>query len=321
MNKELRIVFMGTPEFAVATLDKLLTHGYHIVGVITAPDKPAGRGQKIQMSAVKEYALKKGLNILQPLNLKSDEFISSLRALKANLQIVVAFRMLPEIVWNMPELGTYNLHASLLPKYRGAAPINWCLINGDKQSGVTTFKLTHAIDTGSMLFQEPVTVTDDMNAGELHDLLMLTGSALMLKTVNAIRDAFNGGEQLQFIQQDDNEATHAPKIFKDTCRVNWSKSVKEVYNLIRGLSPYPAAYTEFKGNDGAVISMKLFKVKIVDDPCKPAGTLITDNRSYIRISCEGGVLDIEELQLQGKRRMHIKEFLNGYEFPQPLVLL
>ncbi len=312
---------MGTPEFAVASLEALISNGFNIVGVVTAPDKPAGRGQKLQMSAVKEYAMQKNLTILQPVNLKSPEFINQLKGLEANLQIVVAFRMLPEIVWNMPELGTYNLHASLLPKYRGAAPINWSIIRGDKQSGVTTFKLTHAIDTGSVLFQEVVEVREDMNAGELHDQLMATGSLLMVKTVRAIEDSINGGEPLHFSVQDDRMATHAPKIFKETCKIKWQNPVAEVYNLIRGLSPYPAAYAEFKDAEGNVISMKIFKAVIVAETAAAVGELQSDNKSFIRVSCADAVIEIEELQLQGKRRMKVKEFLNGYEFPQPLKLL
>jgi methionyl-tRNA formyltransferase len=320
MNKDLRIVFMGTPEFAVATLDALIGEGYNIVGVVTAPDKPAGRGQKLQISAVKEYALQKNLKVLQPTNLKANDFIDELRSLNADLQIVVAFRMLPEIVWNMPVLGTYNLHASLLPKYRGAAPINWCIINGDKESGVTTFKLTHAIDTGSMLFQQAVPVSETMNAGELHDLLMNTGSKLMLKTVEAIHVAHNGGKPLEFFIQDDSKATHAPKIFKDTCKINWNKTTSEVHNLIRGLSPYPGAYTEFMDQHGKLISMKLFKASISNTKHANAGSLISDNKSFIKVACADGVLEIEELQLQGKRKMRVKELLNGFEFPQPLLL-
>src|ERR1041385_4339883 len=232
MNAKLKIVFMGTPEFAVASLDVLVQNNFDVVGVITVPDKPAGRGQKIQMSAVKEYALKHQLAILQPTNLKDEFFLNDLKALKADVQIVVAFRMLPEVVWNMPPLGTFNLHGSLLPKYRGAAPINWAVMNGETETGVTTFKLSHEIDTGSILFRERISIPDEMTAGELHDEMMVIGAKLMVKTVKAI-EASRTGEKLNFIVQNDAEATHAPKIFKETCKINWSKPLKKIYDQVR----------------------------------------------------------------------------------------
>lgn len=319
--KKLKIVFMGTPEFAVASLDILVQNKYEIVGVITAPDKPAGRGQKLQESAVKEYALKNGLRILQPTNLKDEGFLKELKELKADLQIVVAFRMLPEVVWNMPTLGTYNLHGSLLPKYRGAAPINWCIINGDKESGVTTFKLTHQIDTGNMLYQDKIQITDNMTAGELHDALMIIGARLILKTVNAIQESVNTNTPLKYIQQDDSQATHAPKIFKETCKIDWKQPIQQVYNLIRGLSPYPAAYTEFKDANGQILSFKIFKAEIIStDNAIACGALETDNRSYIYVNGTHGKLSIHELQLQGKKRMQVKEFLNGYRFADKTIL-
>lgn len=319
-EKKLRIVFMGTPEFAVASLDILVKNNYLIVGVITAPDKPAGRGQKVQMSAVKEYALQNQLPVMQPTNLKDPAFIEELRALKADLQIVVAFRMLPEVVWNMPPLGTFNLHASLLPKYRGAAPINWCVINGDNESGVTTFKLTHQIDTGNVLFQEKVELTKTETAGELHDKLMNIGSELVLRTVKALEQSYFNGTPLEFKPQDDSKATHAPKIFKETCKIHWNKDAEKVYNLIRGLSPYPAAFTEFEDPSGNTVSFKIYSADIVACEKPVAGSLITDNKSFITIHADTDALSIKELQLQGKKKMTVKELLNGYRFPQPLVL-
>lgn len=312
---KLKIVFMGTPEFAVASLDILVKNKFDIVGVITAPDKPAGRGQKLQMSAVKEYALANNLNVLQPTNLKDDGFITQLKALNADLQIVVAFRMLPEIVWNMPRLGTFNLHGSLLPRYRGAAPINWSIINGDTETGVTTFKLTHQIDTGNILFQEKLAIAPNMTAGELHDEMMHLGAELILKTVRAIQDSQEGKAELVFVKQDDTLATHAPKLFKETCKIDWNAPIKQVYDQIRGLSPYPAAYTEFKDINGQLLSLKIFKAEIIDSINTSArGSLETDNKSYINVQGNGGSLRIIELQLQGKKRMSVKEFLNGYRF-------
>jgi len=312
---KLKIVFMGTPEFAVASLDILVKNNFDIVGVITAPDKPAGRGQKLQMSAVKEYALANNLNILQPTNLKDEGFVHQLKALNADLQIVVAFRMLPEVVWDMPRLGTFNLHGSLLPRYRGAAPINWSIINGDTETGVTTFKLTHQIDTGNILFQEKLAIAPSMTAGELHDEMMQLGANLILKTIKAIQDSLAGKSELLFIKQNDTLATHAPKLFKETCKINWNAPIKQVYDLIRGLSPYPAAYTEFKDANGQMLSLKIFKAEINDSINTSAcGSIETDNKSYINIHGNGGSLRILELQLQGKKRMNVKEFLNGYRF-------
>lgn len=311
----MRIVFMGTPEFAVPCLDILIKNNYNVVGVVTVPDKPAGRGQQLSESAVKVYAKEKGLKILQPLKLKDPEFINELRDLKADLQIVVAFRMLPEEVWNMPSLGTYNLHASLLPKYRGAAPINWAIINGEKESGVTTFKLKHEIDTGNILFQEKVPITDTTTAGELHDMLMKVGSELILKSVKTIE---SGDYELK--PQNDTVAIHAPKIFKETCKINWTKDVRSVYNLIRGLSPYPAAFTEFTDLKGTVTSFKLFKTEVEQgSKNEPNGLLITDNKTFIKIAAQGGYIHVKELQLQGKKRMSTEEFLRGYKFPENTV--
>lgn len=316
MSNKLKIVFMGTPEFAVASLDILVQNGYDIVGVITAPDKPAGRGQKIQMSAVKEYALKQNLKILQPTNLKDENFLSDLRSLHADLQIVVAFRMLPELVWNMPPLGTFNLHGSLLPKYRGAAPINWAVMNGDTETGVTTFKLSHEIDTGNILFRDKISIADEMTAGELHDEMMMVGAQLMLKTVKAI-EASRNGEKLSFIAQNDADATHAPKIFKDTCKINWNKPLKKIYDQVRGLSPYPTAFTEFTDATGSIQTLKIYKAgRVASSGKSQVGLLDTDNKTFMRVHCSDGILQIHELQLQGKKRMNVKEFLNGYKFSE-----
>lgn len=311
----MRIVFMGTPEFAVPCLDILIKNNYNVVGVVTVPDKPAGRGQQLSESAVKLYAKEKGLKILQPLKLKDPAFIAELRDLKPDLQIVVAFRMLPEEVWNMPPLGTYNLHASLLPKFRGAAPINWAIINGEKESGVTTFKLKHEIDTGNILFQEKVPISDTTTAGELHDMLMKVGSELILKSVKTIESGL-----YELKPQNDAVAVHAPKIFKETCKINWTDNVRSVYNLIRGLSPYPAAFTEFTDSKGTLTSLKLFKTEIEEgNKAEPNGLLLTDNKTFIKIAASGGYIQIKELQLQGKKRMTTEEFLRGYKFPEKVV--
>lgn len=300
---------MGTPEFAVASLDILVKNNYNIVAVVTVPDKPAGRGQQIQQSAVKKYALEKGIKILQPEKLKDESFINELRELKADLQIVVAFRMLPEIVWNMPPLGTYNLHGSLLPKYRGAAPINWAIINGENESGVTTFKLKHEIDTGNILFQAKTPIHENTNAGELHDALMHIGAELILKTVKAIEA---GNYELK--AQDDAQSIHAPKIFKETCKINWNNHINSIYNLIRGLSPYPAAYTEFKDKNQQLSSIKIYKThkEITDHHYQP-GTVISDSKTFMKVACNGGFLLIDELQIAGKKRMNIEEFLRGFK--------
>ncbi len=305
----MRIVFMGTPEFAVASLDVLVKNGYNVVAVVTVPDKPAGRGQLIQQSAVKKYAIENGLPVLQPEKLKDEHFINQLKALNADLQIVVAFKMLPEIVWNMPPLGTYNLHASLLPKYRGAAPINWAIINGETESGVTSFKLKHEIDTGNILLQEKVAIYPTTTAGELHDQLMHLGAKVILKTVQTIE---SGNYELK--PQDDALSIHAPKIFKDTCKINWQQPVEAIYNRIRGLSPYPAAYTEFKDKNNQLVSVKLFVVEKQPSPIsESAGTVSSDGKSYLRVACNNGYIYIKELQLAGKKRISIEEFLRGFK--------
>ncbi|MFI5163034.1 MAG: methionyl-tRNA formyltransferase [Sphingobacteriales bacterium] len=302
----MRIVFMGTPEFAVASLDALIAAGSQIVGVVTAPDKPAGRGQKVNESAVKQYAAAKGLTILQPEKLKNEQFLEELKALKADLQVVVAFRMLPEVVWNMPALGTINLHASLLPQYRGAAPINWVLINGEKESGVTTFFLKHDIDTGDVLFTEKVTLTGRETAGELHDRLMAKGAGLLVKTVKGIESGrYTELPQTQLAEG--GELKHAPKIFKDDCKIDWNQPAKKMYNFIRGLSPYPTAFTTLQDK-----TLKIFRAEYeVTETCKQPGEFLSDNKTYLRFVATDGFVSVTDIQMEGKKRMGVEEFLRG----------
>lgn len=308
--RDVRIVFMGTPEFAVASLDALVNAGCNIVGVITAPDKPAGRGLKLQESAVKKYAVENGLKILQPEKLKNPQFLNELKSLNADLQIVVAFRMLPEVVWNMPSMGTVNVHASLLPQYRGAAPINWAVINGEKESGVTTFKLKHEIDTGDILLQEKTAISENETAGELHDKLKESGAKVLVKTVQGLADGSLKETPQSAISYQQPALKHAPKIFTETCKIDWSKSVDEVHNLIRGLSPFPGAFTYF--ND------KLFKIyrskKENQQPTISSGQYETDGKSFLKFACADGFLSVKELQLEGKKRMGIEDFLRGHKF-------
>ncbi len=313
----MRIVFMGTPEFAVASLDILIKNNYNVVGVVTVPDKPAGRGQQLQQSAVKIDALKKGLTVLQPDKLKDESFIEELKKLKADLQIVVAFRMLPEVVWNMPPLGTYNLHGSLLPKYRGAAPVNWAIINGEKESGVTSFKLKHEIDTGNVLLQEKMPISETTTAGELHDSLMQLGAEVILETVKAIE---SGNYELK--PQDDTKSIHAPKIFKEACKINWNEPAENIYNLIRGLSPYPAAFTEFKDKSGQTIGVKIYKTDAEElaHNEKP-GHIISDGKTFLKVACNNGFISIKELQTAGKKRMTIEEFLRGFKIDTLIAFL
>jgi methionyl-tRNA formyltransferase len=300
---------MGTPEFAVASLDILVQNNYEVVGVVTVPDKPAGRGQQLQQSAVKKYALEKGLTILQPDKLKSEEFIEELKKLNADLQIVVAFRMLPEVVWNMPPFGTYNLHGSLLPKYRGAAPINWAVINGETESGVTSFKLKHEIDTGNMLFQAKAPISKTTTAGELHDTLMHVGANLILKTVKAIE---SGDYELK--PQDDTQSIHAPKLFKETCKIDWNNSVENIYNLIRGLSPYPAAFTEFLDKNNQILGIKIFVSEMEEgNHTLEVASVVSDGKTFLKVACKDGFIHIKELQMAGKKRMLIEEFLRGFK--------
>lgn len=302
-GKSLRIVYMGTPEFAVPSLEKLVEAGWNVVAVITAPDKPQGRGQKLVGSPVKEAAEKLGLHILQPTNLKNPEFQLELKDLNADLQIVVAFRMLPEAVWNMPPLGTFNLHASLLPNYRGAAPINWAIINGEKETGVTTFFLKHEIDTGSIIFQEKITINAEDDLGTVYEKLMI-GADLVVKTVEAIsKDEVNPS-----VQDESKALHHAPKIFKETCKIDWSQSAENIHNLVRGLSPYPAAWTEFQDK-----TCKIFKTTFEEEnlPGKQPGEWETDGKTHLKFQSGNGSLNVLELQLEGKKRMKIDELLRG----------
>jgi len=303
---------MGTPEFAVSSLEILIKSGFDVVAVITAPDKPAGRGQKIKQSAVKEFAIKQQIKTLQPTNLKDSIFISELKALKADLQIVVAFRMLPEIIWDMPKLGTYNLHASLLPKYRGAAPINWAIINNEKETGVTTFKIKQAIDTGNILYREKINLNSDITAGELHDQLMKIGAELLLKTVVEINKNLIEGNELNFISQNDENTDHAPKITKELCKINWNKSGDEIYNLIRGLSPYPTAMAYLNNGDDKPSIIKIYNssFKIIEHNYDN-GLLNTDNKTFLNAYCKNGIIQINDLQIEGKKRLLIADFLRG----------
>lgn len=302
----MRIVFMGTPDFAVASLDALVKSGSNIVGVITAPDKPAGRGQKLSESAVKKYAVENGLPVLQPVKLKDPEFLQALRDLKADLQVVVAFRMLPEIVWNMPPKGTINLHASLLPQYRGAAPINWAIMNGETESGVTTFFLKHEIDTGDILFAEKVSIGESATAGDLHDELMEVGARLLVKTVQAIESGeYQETPQDQVIEGQ--ELKHAPKIFKDDCAIDFNQDVNKVHNHIRGLSPYPTAFTRLQDKN-----LKIFGATVEhSEPGISPGAILSDQKTYLKFACKNGFISVTDLQLEGKKRMSVDEFLRG----------
>jgi methionyl-tRNA formyltransferase len=322
----LRIIFMGTPEFAVASLDALLKAGCNIVGVITAPDKPAGRGMQLQQSAVKKYAVDNNLYVLQPEKLKNPEFLAELKSLNADLQIVVAFRMLPEAVWNMPPMGSVNLHGSLLPQYRGAAPINWAVINGEKETGVTTFKLKHEIDTGDILLQESFPIEETDNAGDVHDTMKGVGAQLLVKTVKGLADGSLtetpqsligsaespgvSGTNSALTTQDSPLLKHAPKIFTETCKIDWNKPVSTVYNLIRGLAPHPAAFGFL--NDK---KLKIYKAsKLVEIPTDAPGGFKTDKKTFLHVACTDGYISIIELQLEGKKKMGIADFLRGYHF-------
>ncbi|REE81903.1 methionyl-tRNA formyltransferase [Lutibacter oceani] len=306
--RDLRIVFMGTPEFAVATLDALIKAKFNVVGVITAPDKPAGRGRKLNESAVKKYALEHKLNILQPTNLKDEDFIKELENLNANLQIVVAFRMLPKIVWQLPKYGTFNLHASLLPNYKGAAPINWAIINGETKTGVSTFFIDEKIDTGNIILQEEVKIGKDEILGELYNKLMNIGSNLVVETVKMIEKG-----DVKTKKQPETEEKPAPKIFTKTCKINWNDSLNNIYNLIRGLNPYPAAWTTLI-NNGEPIKVKIFDVKPeFKNHNLKSGSIIT-SKNEIKVAVSNGFVIIESLQLAGKKKMDSKSLLNGYTF-------
>lgn len=324
----LRIVFMGTPEFAVASLDALVKAGYNIVGVVTAPDKPAGRGMQLQQSAVKKYAVEHNLKVIQPEKLKNPEFIEELKSLLADLQIVVAFRMLPEVVWNMPRMGSVNLHGSLLPQYRGAAPINWAVINGEKETGVTTFKLKHEIDTGDILMQESFPIGENETAGEVHDKMKEIGAQVLVKTVKGLTEGTLKETPQQSLMNSElpigtpkvsdthspltiqHSLKHAPKIFTETCKIDFTKTVSEVHNLIRGLSPFPGAFTSLNNK-----SCKIYRAE--KEPCnltKPVGGYETDGKTFLKFACTNGYIHVKELQLEGKKKMNIEDFLRGYRF-------
>ena len=312
--KRLRIVYMGTPDFAVAPLRRLVEEGYNIVGVVTMPDKPAGRGLHMQASAVKRYAVEAGLPVYQPEKLKDPQFVETLRSLAPDLGIVIAFRMLPEIVWAMPRLGTFNLHASLLPQYRGAAPINWAIINGEKESGVTTFLLNHEIDKGAILCQQRVAIDEDDDAGTLHDKLMDAGTDLVIETIERIASGAIAPVDQQTIEPQ--VIRDAPKIFKETCRIDWSASGDTIRNLVRGLSPYPAAWSELHKEGASPIGVKIFRVHVENCPADrltAPGTLVTDGRTFMKVACADGYLFLDELQLAGKKRMAVADLLRGFK--------
>lgn len=310
-KKDLRIVFMGTPEFAEFTLRRLVEDGYNIIGVVTMPDKPMGRhGSVLQSSPVKKYAVEQGIPVLQPEKLKDPAFIDQLSALKADLQIVVAFRMLPEIVWNMPRLGTFNLHGSLLPQYRGAAPINWAIINGDKETGVTTFFLKHEIDTGDIIYKESIPILPTDNAGTVHDKLMELGADLTVRTLDDII-----ADRVRPIPQDTipvSELRPAPKIFKETCRIDWNQPTARINDFIRGLSPYPAAWTVLRSADGTEQDFKIYAAQpVTDAPIQKPGTIECDGRKNLTVSTADGALRLQEVQIAGKKRMDVCSFLCG----------
>jgi methionyl-tRNA formyltransferase len=314
--QSLRIVFMGTPEFAVASLDALVKAGCNIVGVITAPDKPAGRGMKINESAVKKYAVEHKLKILQPEKLKNSEFLAELKSLNADLQIVVAFRMLPEVVWNMPPMGTINLHGSLLPQYRGAAPIHWAVINGETETGVTTFKLKHEIDTGDILLQKSFSIGENDTTGDVHDRMKIIGADVLVETVKGLAHGTLKEQPQSTVDiqhsaaESSQQLKHAPKITTETCLINWSKSVEEVYNLVRGMNPHPTAFM--------IINEKMMKVfsvkKEIVSPAKTEGDYETDGKTFLKFACLNGYIHLLEVQMEGKKRMSIEDFLRGYKF-------
>lgn len=313
MKQHIRIVYMGTPQFAVPPLKAILESGYEVAAVVTSPDKPAGRGLRMQQSAVKEFSLANGLRVLQPVSLKDPAFIEQLRSLRASLQVVVAFRMLPEVIWSMPLFGTFNLHASLLPQYRGAAPINHAVINGETETGLTTFMLRHEIDTGDILLQEKHPIWPDDTAGDLHDRLMEAGAELVIRTIEGIARGTLHPVAQSFTQPEGEVLKTAPKIHKDDCRINWDMPACQIKNLIRGLAPVPGAFTMLMSPAGETMNLKIFKTSL-DSSIQPAmpGTLSTDSVKSIKISCRDAWLIIEELQLQGKKRMNTDELLRGF---------
>lgn len=311
----MRIVFMGTPDFAVASLEKIIESGQEVVAVVTAPDRPAGRGQKLMPSAVKEAALKHDIPVLQPEKLKSEGFITELKNINADLFVVVAFRMLPEIVWNMPKYGTINLHGSLLPQYRGAAPINWAVINGEKETGVTTFFITHEIDTGNILEHRKISISEKDDAGTVHDRLMIVGAELLAETIGKIeRNEIKAQPQESFIGTQ--ELKHAPKIFRETCKIDWNNSSEKIYNHIRGLSPYPAAYSDLFSEGKENVSIKIFETLKKYDKINTPGTIETDGKTFLNVNTKDGSLSILSLQYPGKKRLSIEEFLKGNKIPE-----
>jgi len=312
--KEMKIVFMGTPDFAVESLKALVDNGYQVVGVITAPDKPAGRGRQLSESAVKKYAVENGLIVLQPEKLKNPDFLAELENLNADIQIVVAFRMLPEVVWNRPPLGTFNLHASLLPQYRGAAPLNWAIINGERETGVTTFLLDKEIDTGRIIFQESIEIGENDSVGDLHDRMMQVGANLVLKTVDALAEGRVEAVEQTALMDRPETIKHAPKIFKEDCRIDWTRDTESVRNLVRGLSPYPAAWTEFLNKETSEIMTAKIYAAISDNNNLPGapGTLLSDGKTFLKVACIDGWLSITDIQLSGKKRMKTEELLRGF---------
>lgn len=310
----MRIIFIGTPSFAVESLRILVDNRYDIVGVITAPDKPAGRGQQLHQSEVKKYALEKGLHIMQPLKLKDEKFLEEVKSLKADLQIVVAFRMMPDTLWNMSPLGTFNLHGSLLPQYRGAAPINRAIMNGEKETGVTTFFLKHEIDTGNILLQEKISIAKDETAGELHDRLMMVGADLVLKTVQLIESGNYQSKEQEKLIIDPKELKHAPKLFKEDCRIDFTKNVSVLHNQVRGLSPHPTAFFEIKKSNGEILPIKIYKSSYEETPVVLSHALFTDKKNILKISGRNGFLNLLEVQLPGKKRMKADELLRGFKF-------
>ena len=311
--KDTRIVFMGTPTFAVASLDALVKAGFSIVSVVTAPDKPAGRGLQLQQSAVKKYAVENKLPVLQPTKLKDPAFIEALKVLDAQLFVVVAFRMLPEVVWDMPPMGTINVHGSLLPSYRGAAPINWAVINGEKETGVTTFKLKAAIDTGNILLQDKLPITDEDTAGSVHDTMMVLGANLLVTTLTGlVNNTLVEKDQETIIDNDPTLLKHAPKIFTETCTINWTEDATSIYNLIRGLSPFPGALTKL---DDKIL--KIFEsAKEINNHTNKIGSISTDSKTYLKFACADGYVHVLDLQLEGKKRMKVADFLRGYKISE-----
>lgn len=306
-RKPLRIVFMGTPEFAVPSLEALINNGFEVIAVVTAPDKPSGRGMKLQQSGIKKFAVEKNLPVLQPVKLKDPQFIRQLKDLHPDVQVVVAFRMLPEMVWNLPPLGTINLHASLLPQYRGAAPINWAIINGENETGLTTFKLQHEIDTGNILLQKKVAIEDNDNAGSLHDKLMKEGASLLVETMKRLEE-----NELSAIEQSDlltkNELKHAPRIHPEMCEINWNQTTEKIHNFIRGMSPYPGAYSFLKGKRIKILQSKMQH----ETPEIAPGDFLTDKKSYLKFATADGYLLILSIKPEGKREMAIEDFLRGW---------